>query len=144
MWADERRNLLRYQLGSQKQSSEDGGGDGDGLRGPAPSPAQIGNEWFAPAPTPSPLPPLPLAPPPPPRPCGSSPGRGSEGHEAGHVEYYGGPVLSDPLTVYLIFYGNWMERADQEVFEQFVRGLSNRSADAQVTARTEQEPACSC
>lgn len=127
-WAHAHRNLLRHQGTYQSLVGQDGDGDGggEGEGEPLQSTAQTGNESAALAPTVPPAPPA--------TPQNLRPWAGlAEGHEAGPMAYHGGPVLSDPLTVYLIYYGNWTEGMGQVVFEEFIHALSNSSVNDQVS-----------
>lgn len=57
---------------------------------------------------------------------------GLGGYGAGKVEYHGGPLMTDTITVHVIYYGNWPESSGQSVLEGFVNSLSSAEADNKV------------
>ena len=56
--------------------------------------------------------------------------------EQSPIKYGGGKLLSDPLNVYLIFYGKWGKKSDgADIIINFIKSLSDTSVPAPSVAR---------
>jgi hypothetical protein len=45
--------------------------------------------------------------------------------ENGYLRYLGGPVMSEPTNVYIIWYGNWDGNTAKEIIPEFIKNLSD-------------------
>lgn len=55
------------------------------------------------------------------------------------MAYNGGPVLTNPINVYFIWYGNWTDKNTQPILESFINGLGASPWFA-ITAQYYQQP----